>query len=187
MTPAQISTLRADILAQTDPAFVALRNAGESGQITDFYNAMITPATYCWRATTPVDEIFDGVTWANLTPNAVPPTVAADAEVFTARALKAQAKQLNLQIMLQGRQALTTGKVKIRDGLQDALTGLPTAIDGSDMAAGWPAVKAIITRTITRAERLFATGTTFTQANPGTLGAWEGMVSNDDVLAALRG
>jgi hypothetical protein len=69
MTPAQLLTLKAAIAAETDPTFVALRNAGATGAMADFYN--VSHATFVvWKTFVSLNAIGDkinGVEWANLT------------------------------------------------------------------------------------------------------------------------
>lgn len=60
LTPAQLTTLKAAILAETDPAFVALREAGAHGAMIDFYNAPAVPAETAWRSTVTAQELDEG-------------------------------------------------------------------------------------------------------------------------------
>lgn len=43
MTPEQLTTLKAAILAETDPTFVALRNTNETGQMVEWLNQLTNP------------------------------------------------------------------------------------------------------------------------------------------------
>ena len=68
LTPAQCTTLKA--LAMADQTAAALIAAGNDIALADWFN---TPtANYIWRSSVPVDEVFDAITWANLTPVDVP-------------------------------------------------------------------------------------------------------------------
>ena len=180
MTPAQLTTLKTAILA--DPALAALVNIGQYGQVKDALNQAATPNYYVWRSTTPASDILDGITWASLTPADTPDSTAA----YTNRALLCQAKQLNLQIMLQGRESLATGKLNIRQGLQDALINVPAGVGGAMVDAGWAGagkVKATITRTASIVEKLLATGSG-TTGTPSSMG-FEGPLTERDVEDAL--
>lgn len=179
MTPNELITFKAAIFAETDPDFVALRDTNETGLMAEWYNQMTS--FICWRSTTPTSDIANAISWASLTPNDVPDSTVS----YTNRALQAQAKQINLQILIQGREFVSTGLNTIRSGLQDALTGLFTGTGGVSVGAGWTNVKTSIQRSITRGERVFSTGTG-TAAQPGNLGTFEGDVSNDDITGALR-
>lgn len=163
MTPAQLQTFKAAILA--DSNLTALVATGQTGAIAQYYQADST--FYVWRGLTSASDILDAITWANLTPVDSPDNTA----TFTNRALICQAKQLNLQILLQGREQVSTGKANVRSGLSDALQNVPAGASGALLDAGWAGaakVKAAITRLANKLERLFATGTG-TTANPGNL------------------
>ena len=181
MTPAQLTTLKAAILAETTPAFVTLRQANDEQGMANFYNA--ASSFVVWRPITPTANILDAITWASLTP-----ADAADGTAtFTNRALACQAKQLNLQILLQGRDSLATGLASVRQGLTDALLNVPAGTAGALLDAGWLGagkVKAAISRFATRCEQLFVTGTG-SAGTPGTL-TFEGSVSAQDISDALR-
>lgn len=166
MTPEQYSALK--VLAAADPvaqAYVTDQGANDYA-LAAWLNTQTTK--YIWCTYTHVDDVFDAITWANLTP-----ADAADGTAgYTNRALLCQAKQLNLQLMLQGKDRVATGKASIRAGLSDALLNVPSAAGGATQSAGWAAVKGVISRLGTRAEMALATGSG-TQASPSTAG-WEG-------------
>lgn len=178
LTPAQIATLRAAILANADPAFVALRNGGATSAMADWYNAAGTFVV--WRSSTPADEIMDTIVWANFTPADTPDGT----QAWANRSLACQGKQFNLQTMIVGRQSVASGRANVRAGLQDALTSLPSGPTGANRAAGWAAVQAVIQRLATLGEQLFASGTG-TTATPGTLGA-EGAMTDANIVLAVN-
>jgi len=167
MTPAQYTTLKS--LADADQTASALIAQGNDIGLADWMNA--PTSQYIWRQYTPADDVFDAIVWANLTPIDAPDGTA----LWTNRALLCQAKQINLQIMLQGKERVATAKPNIRNSLSDALLNVPSAAGGATQGAGWPAVKAAISRIGTRAEMALATGAG-TQASPSTP-AWEGKLS----------
>ena len=176
-TSAQIAVLKAAIAAQTDPTFVANRQAGATNAMADFFN---TPSTsVVWRSTTSGDALRNAILWANMTPSQPPDGTA----VWTNKALYSQAKQISLQTMVQGAQLVASGVAGIRAGLQDCLTALPTSSTGTNQAAGWAAVQVVMQRFATVAEALFDSGTGTAQA-PADLG-WEGFVTGSDIVLAL--
>ena len=181
MTPQQLTTLKAAIAAETNPEFVLLRNSGATGAMADWYNGNST--FYAWRPTTSADDIVNAISWSSLTPT----DPASGTAAALVRAVICQGKQLNLQILLQGRQSpVPTGKNDIRKALSDALQNVPAGTAGALLDAGCLGnnkVKAAITRPATRGEKLFAGGTG-TEAQPGSL-AFEGGVSNEDIVLAL--
>ena len=179
LTTAQIAILKAAITAEIDPTFVALRQAGATGAMTEWYNA---PSTYVvWRSTTPAADIFDAIVWANLTPADTPDGTAQ----WQNRSLACQGKQFNIQTLLAGRETIGSGKPNVRSGLQDALTNVPAGAAGANIAAGWAAVRVAMQRAATRAEKLYATGLG-TAATPGVLGFEGGLVEYDIVQAFLQ-
>lgn len=181
MDASLLQTFKAAILAETDPAFVIARNANEHGAMAAFYNEAANPAFTVWRSSTPAADVFNAITWKNFTPADTPDGTA----LYTNRAYHALLCQQNIMILMQGASSIATGRANVRNLLNDALSTLYTAAGGASQSAGWLAVKAAIYRPVRRGERLFCTGTG-TTGNPGDLGGFEGQVSNDDVLNALR-
>lgn len=173
MTPSQCLTLKT--LALADPTAAALLAAGNDMGLADWFNQPTT--TYIWRTSVPADEVFDAITWAILTPADAPDGSAQ----YTNRALQCQAKQINLQIMLQGRERIAGVKPTIRAGFQDALLNVPSGVGGATQSAGWAAVKTALSRFATRAEAALATGAG-TQASPSTP-AFDGMLYYPDIPA----
>ena len=164
--------LKAAVLASPELSAVG-RNDTELARLLNL------PSTFVvWRSTTEADLIADAIVWANLTPA----DTADGTALFTNRALVCQAKQINLQIMLQGRQSIPSGKLNFRQGLQDALLNVPAGAGGTLLDAGWLGngkVKAAISRFATVAEKVFATGTG-TAPTPGNL-VFDGSVSINDI------
>jgi hypothetical protein len=182
LTPAQLATLKAAILAETDAAFVIARNKRDDSAMEAFYAADTSPAWNAWRPSTAAADVFDAVVWANLTPADAPDGTA----LFTNRALLCQAKQINLQILLQGQQQIATGKLNVRQGLSDALQNVPAGAAGANVDAGWTGtghVKLAIQRVVNKGERLFAAGTG-TPAVPGDL-TFDGRVTAQNISDAL--
>jgi len=176
MTPAQIATLRAAVFA--DPTANAFLQSGNQQGLKDYLNSAST--FYVWRSVTNTADILDAITWANITQSDAPDT----STLFTNRAWVCTEKQMNLQILLQSRETLNTGKINIRGGLSDALTNVPSGIGGALLDAGWLGagkVKSAITRLATLAEKAFTTGAG-TSGTPGNLGVFEGQV--DDFIAS---
>ena len=178
MTPEQRATLRAAILA--DPALVAVgRNDTELARLLNLDSAFMV-----WRSTASADAVMDAILWERFTPADTP-----DGSIIqTNRLLLCQAKQINLQILLQGRQSIATGLINTRKTLTDALLNVPSGAGGAAQDAGWLGtgrVKPTITRAATVAERVFATGAG-TAGNPGDL-VFEGQLGVSDVGDVMNG
>lgn len=178
----QLPALKSAILAETDPAFVANRQAGNTGLMAEFYN---TASTFIvWRSMTPRNEVAAAISYANYTPADTPDGT----QLWLNRNAQCQAKILALQTMLLGGDVLLTGKPNIRQGLQDVLQNVPAGASGALIDAGWLGVGKVrltIQRAALNGEKIFATGTG-TQGAPGDLGAFEGQISNDDIVRAIN-
>ena len=178
MTPAQLATLKAYIASVP-----YLNSQGVDGDslnvIVDTLNAP-TADYYVWRSSTPMPDISNAITWASLTPS----DAADGTALFTNRALICQAKQINLQMLVQGQQSVASGKALIRGGFQDALQNLPSGVGGANLGAGWATVKTAMTRFATLGEKVLTTGAG-TAATPADLG-FEGMLTRNDVDTARR-
>jgi len=168
LTPAQITTLTPIVLAQ--PELVAAANAGDNGAIAGWLNAN-EAAFYAWKTNLATQDIFDAITWSNFTPQDTPDGT----QIWANRSLACQGKQFNIQTILTGREAINPTKQKVRDGIQDALTAIPSGASGASKAGGWPNVVAVMYRLTTRAEKHLATGTG-TTATPAVM-VFEGFVT----------
>lgn len=179
LTAPQLAVIKAYIAA--DPVLNGQPDDGTGlNFIAAALNALDTSSFSVWRSTTPGASIANSVIWANLTPGDSP----TGTSTFTNQALVCQAKQINLQILLQGQNSVASKFVNIRQGFQDALTAVPSGVSGALQPAGWAACKVAMTRLATVAEKLFATGTG-TAALPADL-AFEGNISSNDVDTARR-
>ncbi len=180
LTTAQLTTLKADILASGDMNTQPMTSAGANA-IAALYNV---PSTQdIWRTEAPVNAIYDAISWASFTPS---DTVDATA-TYTNRLLMIQTKQMNLQSMTQGRTTVDASKANLRAGLRDAVTGLPAGASGASInagGAGGVTVLNTLVRKATRFEKVFAITSATTGAVTANLLVIEGNVSSDDVQAA---
>lgn len=180
----QLATLRAAILAETDPAFVALRNAGATAAMADWYNQPTAPAQAAWDSAAPVDRVLNQVDQAAYTPA----DTADGTALYTNRTLLAQTKLMVLQNLTLARQAIDARLATVRKSLRDAVINLPTAAGGGNQqAAGASGALALVacTRTLSKAEALFVTGSATTGTVTAALVSWEGVLTDADVVAAL--
>lgn len=139
LTDAQLATLRADILANTDPDVVAALEIRNDNAITAWYNGDSTFVV--WRTEVPVSEYRDGLVWTEVD------TVTAG----SARIWEWVTGQMTLP--------LETGKATVRQGLADAW-GSQTTTRANLIA--------IAKRFASHFEALYTTGTG-TNASPGDL------------------
>jgi hypothetical protein len=161
LSPAQLAILKTDMFAE--PSLASARAAGATGEIHAYYSAP-SAAYVVWEPRTPANNVYDKIVWANLTPVDAPDGTA----TYTNRALLCQSKQINLQVILQGKETIDATKSSVRAGLQDALTNLPSGVAGANQGAGWTNGNLTMQRLATNFEKLFATGTG-TTASPAIM------------------
>jgi hypothetical protein len=135
MTPAQLDALRPKVLA--DPGCQAfLTGSGDVISLTTYLNQ--PSGTNGWRSDAPVNSILDAINWANYTPNDA--VAGGDTDpllsVKIGRLLTVQTKQMNMQLMMQGRDTLDCRRPNVRGGLRDAVTQVPTGESGAMTAPG---------------------------------------------------
>lgn len=158
MTPAQLQTLKASILA--DPVLSALPlTSGGAGVIVEAYNLQAAPDFIVWRTSVSWDEIMlNGMDWARVDNLSVG---------------KARIWDWMFQ---NGSRSMNPSKANIRAGIDAAWVG--TAADLAVRASVYTHCK----RLATRGEKLFAFGTGSVAA-PATM-SYEGAITSDDVQQA---
>lgn len=194
LTPAQLATLKAHILANTTVIVggqfggTQVKDVPNNGDghhaLAAWYNLAADPAFTVWRDL-PMETVLGLITYANMTPlDAVPATPQLDVLVWTARALSCQGKQFNLQNLTIGRSTAPMKRTNYRAAMQDCLTNLPAGAGGNLIAANWVGVRDAAKFPATNCEKLFATGAGTTNS-PADL-VFEGQLSPGDVSAALN-
>jgi hypothetical protein len=175
MTPAQLTTLKAAVLASQG---AAIQSATATRNDTELARLLNLPSTFVvWRIDTPTVELIGAVKLANYTPIDAPDGTLLYANRCDVCALKRD----NLRMLFQ-REYITTQKLSTRQDLTDALTLVPAGAGGAAIDAGWLGagkVKETISRFATVAENAFTSGTG-TVGQPGNLG-WQGSVSINDI------
>lgn len=155
MTPAQQATLKADIIAKSQPGqpLEAMVAINDWQNVAAYYNTENSP-TNVWRPDAPKSKVFGAIVWKNLTQVDAP-----DATVtYTNRVLACQSRQMNLDILLPPTADTLPGdEVGFRQGLQDALTDIPAGAGGALLAGGWGAVQNVLRRHGTPFEVMFST------------------------------
>lgn len=171
MTPAELTTLKAFILASPDQALqaaAAARNDTETARLLNL------PSTFvAWRINVPSTELVGAIKLANFTPIDAPD----DTLLYANRCHLCELKQNNIRMLLS-RDIVTAQKLSTRQDLTDALTNVPAGAAGAAIDAGWLGagkVKETISRFATVAETAFTSGTG-TAGQPGNLG-WQGDVN----------
>lgn len=208
LTTVQLQTLKADIAANANTITFGgvgtqiknLPNNDDGNAATAaWYNQEAAGPWVVWRDLA-MEDVLNQITFANMTPADVVPTVTAlpaspttaqnatynnqvaTLHTWNARANACQGKQFNLQNLTIGRTAAPMKRANYRAAVQDALTNIPAGAGGNLLAANWVGVRDAAKFNATNAEKLFSTGTGTTAA-PADLG-YEGPISGADVLAA---
>lgn len=158
LTPAQIATLKTAINAETDPTFVALRNAGATGAMAEWFNQ--PHATFIvWKTQVGIVEIGNAIVSTELV----------------------GLTSINLQ-RLQTISDYSDGT--LNPSLADRRAAFDDVFSGAGGTNTRPRLLALWKRFATRGERVFATGTG-TSASPGTL-VFEGAITDADVVQAVN-
>ena len=159
MTPEQLSTLKAAILA--DPALAQWIIDYRDDLIRDYYNEPASPAYTVWRTNVTQDEIMqNGFDWVQVD----------NLSVGKARIWE--------WLFDNGSTSINPSKANVRAGIDEVWKGTAA------MLAVRAAIYVHCKRAANRVERLFATGTG-SDAVPGTL-VFEGTLSTSDISAILN-
>lgn len=189
LSPTQYATLRAAI--QADPVLNAIPIGGDGDiAIAEAFNAVAAPDFLVWRPDVPVRDIMDTFNFAAFTPaDSMPEGNVDQASIqrYAARLLAIQTKQMNLQLMLQGRETVDASLPNFRAGLRDALVGVPAGVNGASVvvagASGANALN-VCTRKATRFEKLFAGSNSTTGSVTAAVMTLVGQLSAADVNTA---
>jgi hypothetical protein len=200
MTPAQITALGTHIRQNTDPIPAGL-GGFEGVQVKDvpntsdgrhvvaaYYSLLVSPDVYGWNKAASIEAILNALNYTNYTPNENPAQATeVNGQTWENRAMLVQIKQINLQLLLQGRTTFDATRANLRAGLQDATENLPTGNNGAARTGGWAAIQLTLSRAMRRVEvvlRNAGAGGSGTQAAPYTVDH-EGTCQPNDVEAAL--
>lgn len=159
MIPAQLTALRAKVFASADPQIVAAIAARDVNALVARLNS--ANGEQGWRTDAPVNAILDAITWSSYTPSDTIQNSDTDPvlTVRVGRLLTIQTKQMNLQLMLQGRDRLDCSRPNVRGGLRDAVIQVPSGSNGANTAPGGTNAATVLAqcvRPITVAESLLA-------------------------------
>lgn len=170
-------------------------------QTTDGYialaqtlNQIAAPTFPVWRTEVPTTVVMDAIDFSKYTPTGALDDSTLSTQLIAtqrqAQLLAIQTKQMNLQMMTQGRTTLDASKPNIRGGLRDAVIQLPAGSNGAGVtAAGVSGVNVLnaCTRSATEAEKILATasrGSDTTGSVTARVLGFEGFLSGQDVEAA---
>lgn len=182
LTQGQLQTVKAAI--QADPALSAQPMTPDGAfAIAAALNQPSAPADPVWRTEAPSQAVIDAVNWSQYTPVDAPDGTA----TYTNRVLAIQVKQMNLQLMLQGRDTIDASRANIRAGLRDAVIQVPAGAAGASVSPGGASGQTVLnalTRNALRIESILATGTATTGAVSAKIMGREGEISYQDIELA---
>lgn len=159
LTESQLTALRAACKADQSAA-VFFAGAGDAAGLRAYLNG--AGASNVWRTEAPVADITDAINWSLYTPATAIGT--SDTDPVLSRKvgwlLASQTKQMNLQLMLQGRDRLNCALPNVRGGLRDAVIQVPDGAGGltSPGGASGAVVLGRCVRAGTQAEVMLAAG-----------------------------
>jgi hypothetical protein len=161
LSNAQLDTLKAAILAESDSEFVALRDAGATGAMAEWYNVAITPAQKVWLTAANPADIDEATPWTHF--DSIP-----------------QAGKRDSYLHAFFRYSRNFTKAKVRNWVTD-VWGAATA--GSDAESILKAGQ----RNATRGEIVFGGTTRTTDSVSGLELNVTRMLRSEDIIAALGG
>lgn len=164
LTTSQKVIFRTALFAELDPEFVAVRNAGATSAMADWFNRPKSPDNIVWRTRVTEHEIVDETSAEN--------TVWS----WTSYISRSQGERDAWVRMFNGTYSVNPSIPQVRTGMADIFSGGTGAAQRTHFLA-------ISKRKATRAEALFTVGPG-TTANPANL-VFEGDITNDDVVQAF--
>lgn len=171
LTAAQLTALKTDILANTDPVVVQALADGANNAIANWYNQQASPDFYVW---------LTSLTKSRLYGEASPEATTWDWTYYAGLTAGEQGAWMEMWgDDGAGGKVLNPSLANIRAGWTDIFSG-PQATPTAQRAH----IAAMSKRLASYVEKLFSTGTG-SQGDPAVLG-FEGVISHQDVTAALN-
>ena len=191
LTPAQQTALGNDIAVNNiQVGGVAIKDlphtADNAYAVAAWYNTLTTTPFYGNYRAVPLSLLKGCINWKRLTPTDTPDGT----QTWANRSLACQGAQFNVQLLFStgSNTTLDATQASVVQGLNDALSAVPSGVGGANQDAGWTGttgVKQNICRLATNAEKLFA-DTTSANGSARTAAAtftFEGVVTPDDIRA----
>lgn len=182
LTSLQKSALKTAILA--DGTMNAFPNNADGNFDLAVYLNQEDPGPFkVWNPEASVSAIQDAITWDKYTPTDAPDNTA----TFTNRMLAIQTKQMNLQLMLQGKTTVDASKSNVRAGLRDAVTVVPSGAGGGSTAPGGANGVNVLNACVRnglRIEKILTTGTASLGGVSADVMGYVGSITPQDVEEA---
>lgn len=164
LTPEQLPTLKAAILAETDPVFVEYRQQGATGAMGEWFNAEASPAYWVWRTA--------------LSKRSVTSELSPDGTSFSWTSLisRSAGEQFVWAQVWNSTLECNPSLLNVRQAFADIFSGGTGAATRAHLLA-------MSRRTATRGQKLFASGSGTTGAP--SLMSVEGDITNTDIVNAI--
>ena len=179
--------LKAGILAQTDPVFVALRQAGSTGEMAIWLNQP-HDTELAWRKAASWGPIFAAIDGSLYTPQPAQVTAANDAtatKLLLVNLLKLTMQQNYLLAM----QTVDATNTDARNALVDQVTNVYT-LNGTNRTNpggnGGADIAPHLARPALRGELIFGGQASITGGVTARVLSWEGQVTDNDVIQAVN-
>lgn len=181
-TTQQLQTLKAAIIA--DAELNALPNNSDGNfAVAALLNQTSNPAVMFWDTRAPTAVLMDAIDFSKYTQADVVDGTATQ----TNRLLAVQTKQMNIQIIMYGREIVDMSKATIRASIRDAVIQIPAGVSGGDVTSAGASGANVLSagrRVGTRLEVILTSGTAQTGTVTGNLYGYEGSISYQEVDAA---
>ena len=164
LTNEQLPTLKTAIDAETDPAFVSLRDIGATQEMANWFNVTSFPDYYVWKTLLTETDIVslvstDATTWS-----------------WVDYIATSVAEKMAWERIFNGTYSINPSLPQVRDGIAQIFSGPQGANQRAHLLA-------MGKRLATKAEQLYATGSG-TSESPSTMD-FEGNLTNTDIARAL--
>lgn len=204
LTQAQKTALKADMgnntttitatydngqqVTDTIAHFIANLDGTKANAIAAWYNLTANPAFFGNYSQVPLSTVRGAISWKKLTSNVtMPASPSTDVAALTwINACLSMQANLELLIGTSPSGVLDATQRNIWQGLQDALSAVPSKAGGVTQDAGWATLQPLLCRTGSNAEKLFA-DTTNGNGSTNLLAAsfvFEGTLSGVEVVDA---
>lgn len=192
LTLQQLQAIKADIANNPDMASQPMNSDGAFA-IAALYNAAPAAPQDVWRTEVPVSAIYDAINWSQYTPAWTPSALdlPALAALYTNALLVIQTKQMNLQVMTQGRETVNAARVNVRSGLRDAVIAVPAGAVSSNVVgnvspggASGATVLANCVRKASRIEKLLSSTAPALGGITANVMGFEGVISYSEIQEA---
>ncbi len=200
LTSAQLTTLKADIAANTNTVLIngvstQIKNVPVSPDnaqsVADWYNLTAAGPYKVWDNAASLKAIRAATNLSQFTPTDAAPASPSTDMTYQNRALLCQLKQANAFFLVTGEGTVDCSGQQFRQSFNDCMTAIPSGTAGAAQNAGWGtpgapgAVRLAMQRSASNVEKLFGTQGAGAGAAGNVSGDPRGGTTNPDALAVV--